>query len=48
MPKQLDPLLHSDILLATISAVVLNAYFNGLKGKRLTNPTYSSAAGLQG
>jgi NCS2 family nucleobase:cation symporter-2 len=32
MPKALDPLLHSGILLASISAVVLNAYFNGMKG----------------
>src|SRR6516165_4435840 len=31
MPEQLDPLLHSGILLATISAVALNAYFNGFK-----------------
>ncbi|GAB3628670.1 purine permease [Pandoraea terrae] len=31
MPEQLAPLLHSGILLATISAVALNAYFNGLK-----------------
>jgi NCS2 family nucleobase:cation symporter-2 len=32
MPKALGPLLHSGILLASISAVLLNAYFNGLKG----------------
>jgi uric acid transporter len=31
MPEQLDPLLHSGILLATVSAVALNAYFNGFK-----------------
>jgi xanthine permease len=31
MPEQLDPLLHSGILLATISAVALNAYFNGFE-----------------
>ncbi len=30
MPKDLEPLLQSGILLATISAVVLNLYFNGL------------------
>jgi uric acid transporter len=30
MPKALSPLLHSGILLAAISAVVLNAYFHGL------------------
>ena len=32
MPKALGPLLHSGILLASISAVLLNAYFNGMKG----------------
>lgn len=30
MPKTLSPLLHSGILLAAISAVVLNAYFHGM------------------
>jgi NCS2 family nucleobase:cation symporter-2 len=32
MPKALAPLLESGILLASISAVVLNAYFNGVRG----------------
>ncbi len=32
MPKALSPLLHSGILLASISAVALNAYFNGMRG----------------
>jgi NCS2 family nucleobase:cation symporter-2 len=31
MPAALSPLLHSGILLASISAVVLNLYFNGVK-----------------
>jgi len=31
MPKTLAPLLHSGILLATLSAVALNLYFNGAK-----------------
>jgi len=31
-PHFLGPLLHSGILLASISAVVLNAYFNGARG----------------
>jgi xanthine permease len=35
MPEQLAPLLHSGILLAAISAVVLNAYFNGFKEEKL-------------
>jgi len=29
MPKALSPLLHSGILLASITAVLLNLYFNG-------------------
>ena len=32
MPAALGPLLHSGILLASISAVALNAYFNGMRG----------------
>ncbi|MBS0517952.1 MAG: purine permease [Proteobacteria bacterium] len=32
MPAALGPLLHSGILLASVSAVILNAYFNGLRG----------------
>ena len=31
MPHSLHPLLESGILLAAISAVVLNMYFNGFK-----------------
>ena len=31
MPKALSPLLHSGILLAAISAVILNAYFHGMR-----------------
>ncbi|TAL55409.1 nucleobase:cation symporter-2 family protein [Pandoraea sp.] len=34
MPVQLAPLLHSGILLAAVSAVVLNAYFNGFKDEK--------------
>ncbi|MCW5738367.1 MAG: purine permease [Enhydrobacter sp.] len=32
MPKPLEPLLNSGILLASISAVTLNVYFNGMRG----------------
>ena len=32
MPKALGPLLHSGILLASTSAVLLDACFNGMKG----------------
>ena len=31
LPEELAPLLHSGILLAALSAVVLNLYFNGAK-----------------
>src|SRR6202012_4748709 len=33
-PPALSPLLHSGILLASVSAVVLNLIFNGVKGER--------------
>ncbi|WP_333823793.1 nucleobase:cation symporter-2 family protein [Pinisolibacter sp.] len=33
MPKAISPLLESGILLASIVAVILNAFFNGLKGE---------------
>jgi uric acid transporter len=33
MPKALSPLLHSGILLASIAAVILNLYFNGLTSR---------------
>ncbi|MES2970234.1 MAG: nucleobase:cation symporter-2 family protein [Pseudomonadota bacterium] len=32
MPHEIHPLIESGILLATISAVILNAFFNGAKG----------------
>jgi uric acid transporter len=49
MPKTLSPLLHSGILLAAISAVVLNAYFHGLgtsedARKRAAESTHGSEA----
>ncbi|MGT9449687.1 purine permease, partial [Escherichia coli] len=31
LPAVLQPLLHSGIMLATLSAVVLNVFFNGRK-----------------
>jgi NCS2 family nucleobase:cation symporter-2 len=34
LPPALSPLLHSGILLASVSAVVLNLIFNGVKGER--------------
>ena len=33
MPKAISPLLESGILLASIVAVILNAFFNGMKGE---------------
>ncbi len=36
MPPQLAPLLHSGVLLSTIAAVVLNLYYNGIKGGPVT------------
>ena len=33
LPKALQPLLHSGILLASIAAVLLNLYFNGLSSR---------------
>jgi NCS2 family nucleobase:cation symporter-2 len=33
MPKALDPILHSGILLASIAAVVLNLFFNGMRSE---------------
>jgi NCS2 family nucleobase:cation symporter-2 len=34
LPSALSPLLHSGILLAAVSAIVLNLVFNGVKGER--------------
>ncbi|MFP3186692.1 MAG: solute carrier family 23 protein, partial [Paraburkholderia sp.] len=34
LPPALSPLLHSGILLASVSSVVLNLVFNGIKGER--------------
>jgi uric acid transporter len=33
LPHALEPLLHSGILLASITAVLLNAHFNGLRSE---------------
>jgi NCS2 family nucleobase:cation symporter-2 len=33
MPHALEPLLHSGILLASITAVLLNVHFNGLRSE---------------
>jgi uric acid transporter len=34
LPHALEPILHSGILLASVSAVLLNVVFNGVKGER--------------
>jgi NCS2 family nucleobase:cation symporter-2 len=36
LPPALSPLLHSGILLASVSAVVLNLVFNGVQSERAT------------
>lgn len=36
LPNSLEPILHSGILLASFSAVILNLYFNGLKQSTTT------------
>ncbi len=49
MPEQLAPLLHSGILLATLSAVILNAYFNGFKAPapNALGEKHGAAVGLE-
>jgi NCS2 family nucleobase:cation symporter-2 len=44
MPKALSPLLHSGILLASIAAVALNLYFNGLESRSQAAREASAAA----
>lgn len=46
MPEQLAPLLHSGILLATLSAVILNAYFNGFKAPVANGHGKPNGAGM--
>jgi NCS2 family nucleobase:cation symporter-2 len=44
MPKALSPLLHSGILLASIVAVVLNAFFNHIKSSEEAGVESAAAA----
>ena len=37
LPAAIQPLLHSGILLATVSAVILNYFFNGYKPEGATD-----------
>jgi NCS2 family nucleobase:cation symporter-2 len=46
LPHALEPLLHSGILLASISAVLLNAHFNGLRNEEEAG-TLAREAGKQ-
>ncbi|WP_305778320.1 nucleobase:cation symporter-2 family protein [Pandoraea sp. ISTKB] len=46
MPEQLAPLLHSGILLATLSAVILNAYFNGFKAPAVDGHGEKNGSGM--
>ena len=48
MPKTLSPLLHSGILLAAITAVILNAYFHGMSsGEEARSQAASSTHGSE-
>lgn len=42
LPKEIAPLIHSGILLASISAVLLNLYFNGAKGDGVSDAKSSA------
>jgi NCS2 family nucleobase:cation symporter-2 len=44
MPKALEPLLHSGILLTTIAAVLLNLYFNGVASAETAEAEVKAAA----
>jgi len=44
MPKALDPLLHSGILLASIVAVLLNLFFNRIQSSRAAELESAGAA----
>jgi NCS2 family nucleobase:cation symporter-2 len=43
LPKMLDPLVHSGILLASITAVALNLYFNGVGSSASETPPAGSS-----
>jgi NCS2 family nucleobase:cation symporter-2 len=45
LPKELEPLLNSGIVLAAIVAVALNAYFNGAGSREDTEAELAKAAG---
>jgi len=45
LPKELEPLLNSGIVLAAIVAVALNAYFNGAGAREDTEAELAKAAG---
>jgi NCS2 family nucleobase:cation symporter-2 len=44
LPNELGPIVNSGILLTAISAVVLNVYFNGVKGGSAAKAAVQSAA----
>jgi NCS2 family nucleobase:cation symporter-2 len=45
LPKELEPLLNSGIVLAAIAAVLLNAYFNGPGSREDAEAGLANAAG---
>jgi xanthine permease len=48
LPKELEPPLHSGVVLAVIIAVALNAFFNGLGSKDVVSARTAGAAKLAG
>ena len=42
LPKALGPITHSGILLASLAAVALNLYFNGLRGEHRFEPVHAA------
>ena len=48
MPHGIHPLIESGILLASVSAVILNVYFNGTKSDEQTGADLKNAAFASG
>jgi xanthine/uracil permease len=48
LPKELEPLLNSGIVLAAVAAVLLNAYYNGAGSKGMGSTGAASAAKASG
>jgi NCS2 family nucleobase:cation symporter-2 len=48
LPKELEPLLNSGIVLAAVAAVLLNAYYNGAGSKGTGSAGAANAAKVSG